>query len=157
MPTWRSPGSLDDCGPHGSFVSETEPGMSFVVNKTVALFRPKKNRLNPSYHHQQAPHPQPARVSPHRLACILEICSVCHSRFDFLEAGHSQGLNYILFNNIVAFNNLPFVFNNIVALMCSLLFLNDLVNASVRLHWGPRLLRRATYCHASLLPARPCP
>ena len=29
----------------------------------------------------------------------------------------------------MAFHKLPFVFNNIVALMCSLLFLNDLVKA----------------------------
>src|SRR5215470_11487206 len=103
--------------------------MPLVVNKTVAwpwLCSVQKNRLKPSYHHQQAPHHQPARVSPHGLACILEICSVCHSGFDFLEAGHCQGLNCILFNDIVAFKKLAFIFSDIVALMCSLLFLNDL-------------------------------
>ena len=38
----------------------------------------------------------------------------------------------IVFNHIVAFTKLPLVFNNIVALMCSLLFLNGLVNAPTR-------------------------
>ena len=69
-------------------------------------------------------------------------------------------LSPIVFNNIVGFKKLPFVFNNIVALMCSLLFLNDLVNAPRHpfgLDWEPRLLGRATYCHASLPPARLCP
>src|SRR5215472_2835361 len=118
---------------NGSFVSETEPGMPLVVNKTVAwpwLCSVQKNRLKPSYHHQQAPHHQPARVSPHGLACILELCSVCHSGFDFLEAGHCQGLNCIFFNDIVAFKKLAFIFSDIVALMCSLLFLNGLGSLS---------------------------
>ena len=41
-------------------------------------------------------------------------------------------LNPIVFNDIVASNKLPFIFNNIVALMCSLLFLNGLVNTPAR-------------------------
>jgi len=40
-------------------------------------------------------------------------------------------LTKVVFNNIVAFQKLPFICNNIVALICSLLFLNDLVKTLV--------------------------
>ena len=46
-----------------------------------------------------------------------------------IESGALGWLSGIVFNDIVASKKLPFVFNNIVALMCSLLFLNHLVNA----------------------------
>ena len=41
-------------------------------------------------------------------------------------------LNRNVFNKIVAYKKLPFVFNNIVARMCSLLFLNHLVGHARR-------------------------
>ena len=45
-----------------------------------------------------------------------------------IESGALGWLSGIVFNDIVASKKLPFVFNNIVALMCSLLFLNHLAN-----------------------------
>jgi len=42
------------------------------------------------------------------------------------------GLTRIVFNDIVASIKFPFIFNNIVALRCSLLFLNGLVNTPAR-------------------------
>jgi len=41
-----------------------------------------------------------------------------------IESGALGWLSGIVFNDIVASKKSPFVFNNIVALMCSLLFLN---------------------------------
>src|SRR6516164_6980206 len=62
------------------------------------------------------------------------------------------GLTRIVFSDIVASIKLPFIFNNIVALMCSLLFLNGLANApgACRLVLRTSLRRRATYCLAHL-------
>jgi len=53
--------------------------------------------------------------------------ATCHLRFDFLGVGHCRELKWILFNDIVASKKLAFIFSDIVALMCSLLFLNGLV------------------------------
>ena len=62
-------------------------------------------------------------------------------------------LNHIVFNDIVGSKNLSFIFNDIVALMCSLLFLNGLINAASLGRRTHRDLRRANFGGA--LPGYP--
>ena len=67
-----------------------------------------------------------------------------------LSKGRLAGFrpNRIVFNDIVAFIKLPFIFNNIVALMCSLLFLNGLVTYAREygdLFGGPSSVRQSAW------------
>ena len=58
----------------------------------------------------------------------------------------------------MASNKLPFIFNNIVALMCSLLFLNGLVNAPRHLFgwvWKPRFMGERRIATHSCRPGIP--